>query len=231
MRKILLLFSMLLFAFNLSAQNYNQEFYLQTAYEALATNKIDVAKKSYNVYKQISGKSDPNFETLLLKATFDIIDLKAIVNIQNEIDSDGEYHGPDWEYDYSKKYLYIKPGRFNRMHFGLRMEFNPRGQSALFALSSDYRIFIIELRNGIVTISTNNGRNYYTTGLPYLPNAWNNLELVHKNGAVSIVVNGKAITLNNVVMNMSNGNNIISCINFSSGDVFSGKIRNLQIYN
>lgn len=64
MKKFLLLLGTLLCAFNLSAQNY--DFYLQKAYEALAVNKIDVAKASYNVYKKVTGKSDTDFERCLL---------------------------------------------------------------------------------------------------------------------------------------------------------------------
>ena len=63
MKKILLLFSTLLFAFNLSAQNYDS--YLQKAYSALEEGKIEVAQSSYNIYKKMTGKTDVDFETLL----------------------------------------------------------------------------------------------------------------------------------------------------------------------
>lgn len=65
MKKILLLFSVLLFTFNLSAQNYDSNFYLQKAYSALEEGKIEVAQSSYNVYKKATGKTDLDFETLI----------------------------------------------------------------------------------------------------------------------------------------------------------------------
>lgn len=63
MKKILLLFSTLVFACNLSAQNYDN--YLQNAYSALNEEKIEVAQSSYNVYKKMTGKSDLDFEILI----------------------------------------------------------------------------------------------------------------------------------------------------------------------
>lgn len=63
MKKILLLFSTLLCALNLSAQNYDS--YLQRAYTALEEGKIEVAQSSYNIYKKMTGKTDVDFETLL----------------------------------------------------------------------------------------------------------------------------------------------------------------------
>lgn len=65
MKKILLLFSTLLFAFNLSAQNYDSDYYLRQAYSALEEGKIEVAQSSYNVYKKATGKTDVDFEILL----------------------------------------------------------------------------------------------------------------------------------------------------------------------
>lgn len=64
-KKILLLFGTLLFAFNLSAQNYDGDYYLRQAYSALEEGKIEVAQSSYNVYKNATGKTDVDFETLL----------------------------------------------------------------------------------------------------------------------------------------------------------------------
>lgn len=66
MKKILLLFGILLFAFNLSAQNYDS--YLQKAYSALEEGKIEVAQSFYNVYKKMTEKTDLDFETLIKDA-------------------------------------------------------------------------------------------------------------------------------------------------------------------
>ena len=52
MKKILLLFSTLLFAFNLSAQNYDN--YLQKAYEHLKQGNINAAKQNYGVYQTMT---------------------------------------------------------------------------------------------------------------------------------------------------------------------------------
>lgn len=64
-KKFLLLLGMLFCAFNLSAQNYDSDYYLCQAYSALEEGKIEVAQSSYNVYKKATGKTDVDFETLL----------------------------------------------------------------------------------------------------------------------------------------------------------------------
>ena len=66
MKKLLLLFSTLFIAFNLSAQNYDS--YLQKAYFALEEGKIEVAQSFYNVYKKMTEKTDLDFETLIKDA-------------------------------------------------------------------------------------------------------------------------------------------------------------------
>lgn len=65
MKKFLLLLGTLLCAFNLSAQNYDSDYYLRQAYSALEEGKIEVAQSSYNVYKKATGKTDSEFEILL----------------------------------------------------------------------------------------------------------------------------------------------------------------------
>lgn len=234
MKKMLLLFSALLFTIDLLAQDY--DFYLQKAYEALAGNKIDVAKASYNVYKKVTGKSDTDFEKCLMELSniSFFADLKVVADINSEIDSDGSYHGPDWEYDYSKKYLYIELSQFNRNYFGVSVDFYPRNSTenkCLLSLSSSYRILNIEIRNGIIYLETNNGDYIYDTEISYLPYQWNKLELKHENGVISLRINGNNKTIDNVLMNMLDGDNVISSIDFSSGNVFNGKIKNLKIYN
>lgn len=232
MKKILLLLGTLLCTFNLSAQNY--DFYLQKAYEALEVNKIDVAKASYNVYKKVTGKSDTDFERCLLNLSEISFfpELSVVANINREIDCDGIYHGPHWEYDYTKEYLYVEQNQFNRNHFGISVDFYPRNSNeskCLLSLSTGYRILNIEIRNGIIYLETNNGRHIYNTEISYLPYQWNKLELKHENGVISLRINNK--TIDNVLMNMSDGDNVISSIDFSSGNVFNGKIKNLKIYN
>ena len=232
MKKILLLLGTLLCTFNLSAQNY--DFYLQKAYEALEVNKIDVAKASDNVYKKVTGKSDTDFERCLLNLSEISFfpELSVVANINREIDCDGIYHGPHWEYDYTKEYLYVEQNQFNRNHFGISVDFYPRNSNeskCLLSLSTGYRILNIEIRNGIIYLETNNGSHIYNTEISYLPYQWNKLELKHENGVISLRINNK--TIDNVLMNMSDGDNVISSIDFSSGNVFNGKIKNLKIYN
>ena len=48
---------------------------------------------------------------------------------------------------------------------------------------------------------------------------------------ISLRINNSNKTIDNVLMNMSDGDNVISSIDFSSGNVFNGKIKNLKIYN
>lgn len=198
--------------------------------------KIEVAKASYNVYKKASGRSDIDFEKLLVSfSDYSLFtNLKAIADISREIDCDGVYHGPDWEYDYSKKYLFIEQNQFNRTKFGISVDFYPRTsveENCLLSISASYRILNIILRNGILFIETNNGDHIYTTEISYSSNQWNKLELKHENGLITIRINGVNKKLDNVLMNMSDGDNIISSIDFSSGNVFNGKIKNLKVYN
>lgn len=65
MKKFLLLLGTLLCTINLSAQNYDSDYYLRQAYSALEEGKIEVAQSSYNVYKKMTGRTDLDFETLL----------------------------------------------------------------------------------------------------------------------------------------------------------------------
>lgn len=67
MKNILLLFGILLFAFDLSAQNYEQ--YLQQAYEFVNNGDIVKARQCYEIYKKMTEKSNPALEIRLKKMT------------------------------------------------------------------------------------------------------------------------------------------------------------------
>ena len=67
MKNILLLFGILLFAFDLSAQNYEQ--YLQQAYEFVNNGDIVKARQCYEIYKKMTEKSNPALEIRLEKIT------------------------------------------------------------------------------------------------------------------------------------------------------------------
>ena len=155
----------------------------------------------------------------------------SVVAIKNEeIDSDGTYHGPDWDYDYSSKYLYLNLGTFNRYDFGISVDFYPRPHNDrmyVLSLSTSYRVFNIKLENGIMYIETDNGDFIYNTGIEYTTNQWQTLNIRYSNG--NVLINNENIT--NVIVDKSNGDNIISCINYSCGKVFNGRIKNLKIYN
>lgn len=84
MKKILLLFSTLFVALNLSAQNYDK--YLHKAYSALEEGKIEIAQSAYDVYKKMTGRTDLDFETLIKGA--DINDWKSsclIIKVNDSI--------------------------------------------------------------------------------------------------------------------------------------------------
>lgn len=66
MKKFLLLLGTLLCAINLSAQN--GENYLQKAYSALEEGNVKAAQSYYNIYKNITEKTDTDFEVILKDA-------------------------------------------------------------------------------------------------------------------------------------------------------------------
>lgn len=65
MKKILLLLGTLLFAFNLSAQNYDS--YLRNAFELLEQDNINAARQAYGVYQKMTDKNDGLFEKSIMK--------------------------------------------------------------------------------------------------------------------------------------------------------------------
>ena len=67
MKNILLLFGILLFAFDLSAQNYEK--YLQQACEFVNNGDIVKARQCYEIYKKMTEKSNPALEIRLKKMT------------------------------------------------------------------------------------------------------------------------------------------------------------------
>lgn len=63
MRKIFILWAMLITAFAVQAQN--SETYLTKAFELLLEGNVKSAENHYTVYKKLSGKTDADFETML----------------------------------------------------------------------------------------------------------------------------------------------------------------------
>ena len=122
----------------------------------------------------------------------------------------------------------------NRNHFRIVFNFiakdnnsNPRGQWALM-LSTGYRIIGVLLTpDGEIQISTNNQRNYYSTGIRYSKNTTEYIDLEFNNG--TIIING--VTIKNVDMNRTDGDNTLTSINYSNGVAFHGIIKNVKVYN
>lgn len=63
MRKIFILWAMLITAFAVQAQN--NETYLSKAFELLLEGNVKSAENHYTVYKKLSGKTDADFEAML----------------------------------------------------------------------------------------------------------------------------------------------------------------------
>lgn len=66
MKKLILFILLILIGGNMQAQSYDN--YLHTAINLLNDGNIDAAKRAYEIYKQLSDKSDSTFEELLDKA-------------------------------------------------------------------------------------------------------------------------------------------------------------------
>lgn len=73
MKRILLLFSTVLFAFSLSAQNYDN--YLQKAFEHLEQGNVSTAKQAYGVYQTMTDKRNILFENSIISKIKNNIDL------------------------------------------------------------------------------------------------------------------------------------------------------------
>ena len=88
MRKIFILWAMLITAFAVQAQN--NETYLSKAFELLLEGNVKSAENHYIVYKKLSGKTDADFETMLQteKANKENawMDECYIIDIDNEYD-------------------------------------------------------------------------------------------------------------------------------------------------
>jgi hypothetical protein len=124
----------------------------------------------------------------------------------------------------------------NRRHFKITFSFNAETYDGTWwheaiqyplMLSEGYRILGICLHNdGSIYIETNNMRNKYETGLIYCPGEYRNIDLEYNHGR--IIINGEEI---DVEMDETNGDNILSSINYSSGNAFYGTISQVRVYN
>lgn len=117
----------------------------------------------------------------------------------------------------------------NRNHFKISCQFwveEHRNQWALM-LSGDYRILGINLNNGKIYISTNNQEKYHSTGETYQLSTWNYISVEYNYGSVR-VNNGNWFSID---MNTQDGDNVLSSINYSSGNAFKGYLYNIYVAN
>jgi|GEM_PF-2653464 len=115
----------------------------------------------------------------------------------------------------------------NRNHFKISFQFwvtEHRSQWALM-LSNGYRVFGVNVDNGQIYISTNNQSKYYDTNNTYQLNQWNYMSVEYYYGRVS--VNGGDWF--NVEMNINGGDNVLSSINYSSGNAFNGYLSGIEV--
>ena len=154
-------------------------------------------------------------------------DCDSAIYFEELFESDGDYGN-------GKQALYYDSSQdLDRNDFGLSFEFYPQErnhewqrENCVLAISRGYRIFVINICDGYVSITTNNHRYEYNTTVKYVMNAWNKLNIRFYHG--TLYVNDNIIY--NVELDRVNGDNYISCTNFSSGNKFRGMIRNLTIY-
>ena len=142
----------------------------------------------------------------------------------------------DGLYENKEDFFSVNLYNINRRHFRITFTFNAstcRGtwwREAIqypLMLSAGYRVLGICLHDdGSIYIETNNMRNEYETGLIYFPGEDRNIDLEYNHGR--ILINGLKI---NVEMDETNGDNILSSINYSSGNAFYGTISQVRVYN
>ena len=157
-----------------------------------------------------------------------------IYQMLEERTCDGEYYGPDWEYDYvnSKNLIYTDLSALNFQHFRLAFDFMMIQTDNIFkknilTIDSSYRIFGLEEQNGHIIITTDNWRHEYDTGIPIRFGQMMHVDLVYNRGRV--IINGRS--LNVIVENAYKGDRIFSTINFGGGRALYGKIRDVKVYN
>lgn len=158
------------------------------------------------------------------------------VQIESLIYSQDEDQVCDGLYEDKEDFFSVNLYNLNRMHFRITFTFNASTYEGTWwheaiqyplMLSEGYRILGICLHDdGSIHIETNNMRNKYETGLIYCPGEDRNIDLEYNHGR--ILINDVEI---DVEMDEDNGDNILSSINYSSGNAFYGIISRVRIYN
>lgn len=119
-----------------------------------------------------------------------------------------------------------KEYQFNRYHFSIQLNYYPANTGTIIVLSDGWRVlklFITE--DWKVGVSTNNGDHYYSTDINVSQNAWNSIDAEYYHGQMSL--NG--YICRNVTIDMDNGDNYLSSIDFSCGQCFNGWLSNIEV--
>ena len=159
----------------------------------------------------------------------------TIFTFANTISCDGVYHNADWEYDYSQSAMYFDLGdKFNRSFFEISFEYyklpsddsqNYKNRS-LFTIDTDLRVLEISLGD-YLGVSINNGESNYGTAIPTKTETWTRIDLCYDYGR--LFINGLSFNVERLNPIGDYGNNIISSVNFASGQCFNGYIRGLVV--
>ena len=184
--------------------------------------------EAINWYRKAADEGHEEAKTMLNELGTPYL---PIIYSSSEIfSSDGVYHGPDWEYDYTQTTFYYDCGtRLNRNCFSLSFDYfidldTDIDDMIILMLSASHREFGLRITNGYVEVITDNTSYHYTTNIRVTKGEWNTITLSYNNGTLSI---------NNQVMQIhpldSAGDNILSTIKFSNGDVYNGLLRNIVI--
>lgn len=171
-----------------------------------------------------------HFEDLEVRTLSDQI--QTVLSKPEEVHCDGLYHGGDKDFDYQITSFYENLGQaFDRRYFELSFDYYPtkptekswNGTTNILTLDTYYRALGI-LGDGKIRIETNNGRNVFQTNIPSKQGKWQHIDLVHDDGRITI--NGKVLQIGTV---HGPGDNVLSSVDFSDGNSFSGKIKNLVV--
>lgn len=178
-------------------------------------NKTDYVDDSYSHTDFVSG-------SLVLDNDSCVVAYRGFFN-------ENLYCNGIYEPDSSRKCLDVNlenEYQFNRYHFSIKLNYYPANTGTLIVLSDGWRVlklFITE--DWKLGVSTNNGDHYYSSDLNVLQNDWNSIDAEYYHGQLSL--NGDICR--NVIIDMENGDNYLSSIDFSCGQCFNGWLSNIEV--
>lgn len=166
---------------------------------------------------------------------------RTMFSVSDRVYCDGVYHGPEWEYDYRNTALYLDfhygngyylGGEFNRNYFRVSFDFyvlstesstNPRNN--LIMLGTSHRVFGLKFGdNNTLLVTTNNGDHCWCTSISYVLETWQHVDLLYDHG--TLYINDDYISIGEL---NEPGDNVLSSIDFSTGNCFYGYIKNLVV--